>query len=101
MTYEKLKAFNLNDIKSQEQADEFKAKVLESNKTDILKYINFLRWQQFNSNVDIKYINRIVSLLSFDEIMDIEKAMEQGAKFMEITVGTFVKKIKLNTTFAA
>ena len=73
MTYEKLKAFNLNDIKSQEQADEFKAKVLESNKTDILKYINFLRWQQFNSNVDIKYINRIVSLLSFDEIMDIEK----------------------------
>ena len=35
------------------------------------------------------------------QFTDIEKAMEQGAKFMEITVPTFVKKIKYNTTFAA
>jgi len=35
------------------------------------------------------------------QFTDIEKAMEQGAKFMEITVPTFVKKIRYNTTFVA
>ena len=32
------------------------------------------------------------------QFTDIEKAMEQGAKFMETTVPLFVKKIKYNTT---
>ncbi len=30
--------------------------------------------------------------------MEIEKAMEQGAKFMEITIPVFTKKIKYDTT---
>jgi len=72
MTYEKLKAFDLNDIKSQEQADDFKAQILESDRIDILKYINFLRWQQFSSNTKLNYINRIVNILSFDELIEIE-----------------------------
>lgn len=32
------------------------------------------------------------------QFMEIEKAMEQGAKFMEITTPLFTKKIKYNTT---
>jgi len=35
------------------------------------------------------------------QFTEIEKAMEQGAKFMEINTPTFVKKIKYNTTYAA
>ena len=34
-------------------------------------------------------------------ITDIEKAMEQGATFMEITAACFVKKIKYNTIYKA
>lgn len=33
------------------------------------------------------------------QFMEIEKAMDQGAKFMEITTPLFVKKIRYNTTF--
>jgi len=71
MKYEKLKSFDLNSIKSQEEADDWKDKVLASDDDDILRYINFLRWQQYN-DADIKYMQKIVHFLSYDEIMDIE-----------------------------
>ena len=71
MKYEKLKSFDLNSIKSQEDADSWKETVINCDKDDILKYINFLRWQQYN-DADIKYMQKIVHFLSYDEIMDIE-----------------------------
>jgi hypothetical protein len=72
MKYNKLKNFDLMSIKSQQEADDWKDKVLSSDKNDILKYINFLRWQQFNT-ATIKEMQRIVQFLSYDELMDIER----------------------------
>lgn len=72
MKYQKLKKFDLNSIKNQEEAIKWKDAVMSSEKEDILKYINFLRWQQFNQS-DIKYMNRIVKFLSFDELIDFER----------------------------
>lgn len=72
MRYEQLKKFDLNSIKSEEEAIKWKDTVMSSNLDDKLKYLNFLRWQQFNK-ADIRYMNRIVQFLSFDEIIDFEK----------------------------
>jgi len=74
MNYEKLKKFDLLSIKSQEQADEWKNTVLESTEDDVLRYINFLRYQQFHGDITIKYMERIIQFLSYDEMMDIERA---------------------------
>lgn len=73
MKYEKLKEFDLNSIKSKESADNWKNEVMSSDKNDILKYVNFLRWQQFNGSVNIAYIQRIVNFLSYDELIDFER----------------------------
>ena len=72
MKYEQLKKFDLNSIKSEEEAIKWKDTVMSSDLDDKLKYLNFLRWQQFNK-ANIKYINKIVQFLSFDEISDFEK----------------------------
>jgi hypothetical protein len=40
----------------------------------------------------------VTDILEGVQFMEIEKAMEQGAKFMESTTPMFVKKIKYNTT---
>jgi len=74
MNYQKLKEFDLNSITSQEQADEWKETVITSDMTDMLQYINFLRWQQFTSeDVGMKYVQRIIQFLSYDEIIDFER----------------------------
>jgi hypothetical protein len=70
MTYQELKQFDLNSIKSQEEADNFTKDILSLDDIDIIKYINFLRWQQYNSD-DIKYISRIIKILSVDELKKI------------------------------
>jgi len=72
MKYQELKKFDLNSIKSQDEATKWKDTVMTSEKHDILMYINFLRWQQFNK-ADIRYMNRIVQFLSFDELIDFER----------------------------
>jgi len=70
MTYQDLKKFDINSIKSQEEADNYTKDILSLDNIDIIKYINFLRWQQYNSD-DIKYISRIIKILSVDELKKI------------------------------
>jgi len=72
MRYEELKKFDLNSIKSEDEAIKWKDTVIASDMDDKLKYVNFLRWQQFNQ-AGFKYMNRIVQFLSFDELIDFEK----------------------------
>ena len=76
MTYEELKKFDLLTIKSQDDLDSFKEKLFESEPNDILKYINFLRYQQYHTDISYKYIQYIVRFLAEDEICEIEKQHE-------------------------
>lgn len=75
MKYKKLKDVNLSKL-SKEEIEQFKDDVLISEKEDILKYINYLRWQQYNQ-ADIKYMQKIINFLSYDEINDIEIQNEE------------------------
>jgi len=72
MTYNELKKFDLMSISNREEFENFKKQILESENDDILKYINFLHYQQYNVISDIKYIKRIVNLLSENEFREIE-----------------------------
>jgi hypothetical protein len=73
MEYKKLKEFRLDSIKSQEEADNWKDEVIKSEKMDIIKYLNFLRWQQYNDTISFSYVNKIIKFLSYSEIIDFEK----------------------------
>ena len=59
MEYLELKKFNLNFIETKTEAEEWKKIVLESDFNDTLKYLNFLRWQQYNIE-DFEYTKKII-----------------------------------------
>jgi len=71
MIYKEMKKIDLLSISSKEQALEIMHKILESKKEDILKYINYLRYHQFNSN-DFKLIKKITNFLYFQDFQIIE-----------------------------
>lgn len=73
MTYEELKQFDLLTIKSQEDLDNYKVKIFESEADDVLKYINFLRYTQYHTNISYKYIQYIMKLLAEDELCSLER----------------------------
>jgi len=62
---------DLLSIKTKDQADEFLKDVLNSNENEILKYINYLRYQIMNSD-DIQFLKKISNFLRFPEITNIE-----------------------------
>ena len=72
MEYLELKKFNLNFIETKTEAEEWKKIVLESDFNDTLKYLNFLRWQQYNIE-DFEYTKKIIKFLMFSEIKEFLK----------------------------
>jgi hypothetical protein len=72
MVYKEMKEIDLLSISSKEKALEIMQEVLNSDKQDILKYINYLRYQQFNSD-DFKLMKKITSFLFFQDFQDIER----------------------------
>ena len=72
MNYKELKKFDLNEIKNKAEAQAWVEALLLNEKTDIIKYINFLRWQQFNGSISMKYLEKIIKILAYDGVMDFE-----------------------------
>lgn len=72
MVYKEMKEIDLMSISSKEEALEIMQKVMESDQNDILKYINYLRYIQFNSD-DFKLMKKITIFLFFQEFQEIER----------------------------
>ena len=72
MKYSEMKEIDLLSIKTKSDAEEIVENVIESELNDILKYINHLRYLQYNST-DFKLREKISKFLFFDGIAEIER----------------------------
>ena len=72
--YQELKSFDLLTIKSKEEFEVFKKILLDSDRTDVIKYLNYLRYLQYKGDVNFKYIQYIIQVLTSKEMSEILKA---------------------------
>ena len=75
MKYKEMKEIDLMSISSKDEALELMQSVIESEEQDVLRYINYLRYMQFNSD-DFKLMKKITSFLFFQDFQEIERKSE-------------------------
>lgn len=71
MKYDEMKKIDLKSISNKEDAEKNKNEILNSDENDILKYINYLRYTQFNGSIDD--MKCIVNFLAFKEFKELER----------------------------
>jgi len=72
MNYNEMKEIDLLSFSTKEEAKEEINKVVDSDINDVLRYINYLRFKQFNSE-DFTLMDKISKFLFFEEIAEIER----------------------------
>ena len=76
MNYKEMKEIDLLSFSSKAEAKEEVAKIMDSEMNDILQYINYLRFKQFNSS-DFVLMDKIAKFLFFEEFAVIERKNTQ------------------------
>jgi len=71
MNYKEMKKLDLATLTSREKAEEMKSQIMDSDKDDIIKYINYLRYIQYNE-VDLNYMQYIINFMYLKELQNIE-----------------------------
>lgn len=98
MTYEELKSKDIYSISNLEEVKEYVNEVLESEEQDIIKYINYLRWYQYNG-ASINEMKFISKLLNMDGLYELEYNCDiELGEVEDLVVDEIVEEEKYQST---
>jgi len=95
MTYDEMKDIDLKSLSTKTEAKNKILEVIDSDINDILRYINYLRYKQFNSD-DFVLMDKITKFLFFEEIASIERENSDEYDFGSVEELTFSTEIVSN-----